>query len=291
VFLTNIQSIGMRKRGNLSLLSEVEFNQDSTVYRIETSSGNEFVGRIVSQNQEKMTIKTEQFGEITIQKKAITDIEIVSEQEVKGGVLWSDNPQASRHFWSPNGYGIKKGEGYYQNVWILINQWTYAPTDRFSVGAGIIPLFLFGGASTPVWMTAKFSIPLRPDKINMGVGVLSGTVLGESGSGFGIPFGMVTFGSRDNNATLGMGYGYAGGGWAKRPLITFSGLFRTGPRSYFVTENYYVGTVEDQLLMLSFGGRRIVKKVGIDYGLFVPFTTGQESFVAIPWLGLTVPFG
>ena len=291
VFLNNVYSITIYRQGNLSNFNNMEIDKDSLVYRIETTNGNEFIGKILSQDQEKLILKTEQLGELTIQKKDVRDIEAINVEQVKDGVLWFDNPQASRYFWAPNGYGIKKGEGYYQNVWILVNQWTFAPSNNFSLGIGTIPLFFFGGAPTPIWMTAKFSVPLKQDKINLGAGILSGTVLGEEETGFGIAYGILTFGSRDKNASLGLGYGYAGGEWAKKPMITFSSMIRSGPRSYFLTENYYIGTAEDQLILLSFGGRRIVKKVGIDFGLFIPFTTGQDFFIAIPWLGITAPIG
>ncbi len=290
VFLTNVYSITINRHGNLSNFTKLDIHQDSLVYQIETTNGNEYIGKILSHDQKKLILKTDQLGELTIQKKDVRDIEVVNVQQVKDGILWFDNPQASRYFWVPNGYGIKKGEGYYQNVWIFVNQWTFAPSNNFSIGLGLVPLFLFS-APTPVWMTAKFSVPLKQDKINLGAGILSGTVIGEDQTGFGIAYGIFTFGSRDKNASLGFGYGYAAGDWAKKPMITFSSMIRTGHRGYFITENYYIATSSDQLALLSFGGRRIVKKVGIDFGLFIPVSTNQENFIAIPWLGITAPLG
>jgi hypothetical protein len=43
--------------------------------------------------------------------------------------------------------------------------------------------------------------------------------------------------------------------------------------------------------MLSMGGRSIIKKISLDYGLFIPLSSDMDGFVAIPWLGLEVPFG
>ena len=39
------------------------------------------------------------------------------------------------------------------------------------------------------------------------------------------------------------------------------------------------------------GGRSFVKNVSVDYGLVLPFEQDYGISVAIPWLGLTVPFG
>jgi hypothetical protein len=44
------------------------------------------------------------------------------------------------------------------------------------------------------------------------------------------------------------------------------------------------------LLLFSFGGRRIIKNTGLDFGLIIPSKTGG-NLVAVPWLGFTVPFG
>jgi hypothetical protein len=198
--------------------------------------------------------------------------------------------QSTRYFWSPNGYGLKKGEGYYQNIWVLWNQFAYGLSDNFSIGGGIIPLFLFGGTPTPVFITAKFSIPVVENKFNLGAGAIAGTILGEEETGFGILYGISTFGTPDNNVTFGLGYGFAGGEWASSPMINVNGMFRVSSRGYFITENYYINAGGENLVLITLGGRSIIKKAALDYGLVIPIADiGQ--FVAIPWLGFTVPFG
>jgi len=270
----------------LTLFAQNENDQ----VKIETIDGNEYIGKIVEENNDDLVLETESLGRITIKKVNVKTREIISVEKIKDGKYWFDNPQSTRYFWSPNGYGLKKGEGYYQNVWVLFNQVSVGVTDNFSVGFGTIPLFLFG-ASTPVWLTPKFSIPVVAEKFNIGAGALVGTVIGEEESGFGLLYGITTFGSRDKNISIGLGYGYAGEKLADTPTVSVSSLIRTSQRGYFITENYYIDTGEESLVLISLGGRRIIKKVGLDFGLFIPFSSDQESFIAIPWLGLTVPFG
>jgi len=262
----------------------------SKLCRVEIKDGNEFVGLMASEDSVNVVLETALMGKVTIPRTSIKSITWLKSTSLKGGKLWSENLQSTRYFWSPNGYGLKKGEGYYQNIWVLWNQASVGVTDYFSIGAGIVPLFFFGGASTPVWITPKFSIPVVKDKFNLGVGALAGTVLGE-GSGFGIVYGLGTVGNRNNNLTLGLGYGYATGDWAKKPMITLSGMARVGPRGYLLTENYYISTVDATLLLISAGGRTVTKKAGIDYGLFFPISSDLGTFIAIPWLGITLPFG
>ncbi len=264
--------------------------QDSTkMFRIETSDGNEYVGRVVEQKQGQIKIATEKIGLITLRFADVVKIEEVKVSQLKDNVYWFENPQSTRYLWSPNGFGLKKGEGYYQNIWVLFNHFAVGVSDNFSMGAGIVPLFLFAGSPTPAWITPKFSIPVRKDKVSIGAGVLIGGVLGEPNTGFGVMYGTLTLGNRDKNLSMGLGYGYSGGDWASYPTISVSGMVRTGPRGYFLTENYYFGG-QAGFLMLSIGGRRIIKKTGLDFGLVIPSDTGG-SLVAIPWLGFSVPFG
>ena len=268
--------------------------QDTTLtYRIVTLDGNEFIGTIVEQDGQKIVLKTEQFGIITIQKVNLKSINLIESEKIKDGAYWADHMQSTRHFWSPNGYGLKKGEAYYQNVWIFFNQFSVGVTDNILIGGGIIPLFLFAGTSTPVWITPKVSFPLVKEKVNIGAGGLFATVLGEADTNFGILYGTSTFGPRDKNVTVGVGYGYANGSWATKPTFTLSFLSRVGRKGYFISENYLISDGNSYLFIGMIGGRSILGNsgVGLDYGLVVPIVNNMDSFFAIPWLGITVPLG
>lgn len=274
----------------IPILSSAQIAQDTSLVNIETTDGNEFIGSIVSQDPEKIVLQTQNLGEITISRTDIKSINKVEIQQIKDGKLWFANPQSTRYFWSPNGYGLKKGEGYYQNIWVLWNQFSFGVTDNFSLGGGIIPLFFFGGGPTPIFITPKISIPIEKNKINLGAGALIGTVLGEDEAGFGIVYGLSTFGTPDNNVTVGLGYGYAGGEWAESPLININGMFRVSSRGYFLTENYYVNAGGESVVLISLGGRWIIKKAALDFGLMIPIADMGEVII-LPWLGFTIPFG
>ena len=254
------------------------------------NDGNEFIGHIVSEDSSTLILKTEKLGNLNISKKDVEKITPIKPESIKEGQYWFENPQSARYLWSPNGYGLKKGEGYYQNIWVLFNQVSYGVTNNISIGAGMIPVFLFGGGATPFWITPKLSIPVVKDKFNVGAGALLGTVLGESGTGFGLLYGLTTAGSRDMNVTLGVGYGVSGSGWAESPLISLSALARTGARGYLITENYYINMDGETLVLLSAGFRWVIRKAGLDFGLVMPLTE-DLTFIAIPWLGVTIPFG
>lgn len=272
---------------NLFVILQAQVIDDSTLMRIETKDGNEFIGHLIREDSSSIILKTASYGEILILTDFILKKTVIQPDRIREGVLWFDNQQSSRYLWSPNGYGLKQGEGYYQNIWVLYNQVSVGLTDYFSIGAGMVPLFLLGGAATPIWIIPKFSIPVVKNKFNVGLGVIAGVLAGEERSKFGIAYGVGTIGSRDNNLNIGLGYGYTGEGWAEKPIISLSGMIRVSSKSYLLTENYFI----EELALISIGGRSFVRKVGIDYAIVIPFTDDMEGFFAFPFLGITLPFG
>lgn len=277
----------------LICLPKVTISQNTNAeakYQIETLDGNEYFGIILTQTNDTIRMKADKLGDISIPKSEIKKISIITATE-KNGVYWLDNPQSTRYLWAPNAYNLKKGEGYYQNVWVLFNQAVLGITDHFSAGIGTVPLFLLSSPYTPVWATLKYSIPVVQNKLNLGAGALIGTVAGEANTGFGIIYGIATLGSKNKNFNVGLGWGYADGEIASNPTVNISCMIRTGAKGYFMSENYFIGTPENFVVLASLGGRRIIKHVGLDFGAFVPLGGDVEEFVAIPWLGVTIPFG
>lgn len=275
-------------------LIHAQVEDSSTLVKIETKDGNEFVGTISNEDLEKLVLKTKNLGEITILREDIITQVNVNEEQMKDGVLWNENPQETRYFWAPNAYGLKKGEGYYQNIYVFWNQASYGLTDNITIGGGIIPTFLFGVA-TPVFLTPKVSIPIVKDKLNIGGGILLGTVIGDidDNFSFGIAYGLSTFGSRDSNISISLGYGMVEGNWADSPLINVSGIKRISKRFYIITENYYIKANDEGLAVISLGGRWLMKKAALDFLLFRPIAKDLDmgNFIAVPLLGFTIPFG
>lgn len=259
--------------------------------KLETIDGNIFVGNIINEDSVSISIRTEYLGEIRIPRNYIRSSTKLRSIKKIGKDFWLPNPQSSRYFWAPNGYGLEKGTSYYQNIWILYNQYSYGLTNNFSIGAGTLPLFLFGGAASPFWIVPKFSVPLIDDKLNMGTGAFLGTVIGEQASVYGLIYATSTCGSRDKNLSMGLAYGFADRDWMNRPIINLSFLVRSGPRGYLISENYYISTREENVLLVSLGGRSIIRNIGIDYSLWIPCSSLMDTYIVIPFLGITVPIG
>lgn len=264
---------------------------DPEMVRIETEDGNVMIGRLLSENDLQVVLQVEGIGEITVQKSNIKRLDRIDPSRIRDGEYWFENPQGTRYFFAPNAIGLQKGHGYYQNTWIFFNNVNYGVTDHFSIGGGLIPGFLLGGglSATPVWVLPKFSIPVAGDRMHLAAGAMLGGTLGSDGGGGGLLYGSATFGSTDNNLTVGLGYGLAGGELSDTPLVNISGMYRAKRSVYLLTEIYFLPGIEESGFAL-FGGRWAPEQFAVDFGLLSPLSTGADM-IGLPWLGVTIPFG
>lgn len=277
----------------------VVLNQTSLSAQLDTTKiwqmtmidDNEFIGHIVSETASTIQFKTATVGIITLQKNQIKRREALVSDASTNGLLWAENRMAYRYFLRNSGYSLKKGEAVYQNAWILVNNIDVGIADNFSIGLGTVPLFLFGGGTSPIWLTPRLSIPLEANKVNLGIGALAGTTIGNDfdNTSFGFGFGNVTLGDKNQNITLGIGYGFADGEFADRPTFNLSGMLRTGKRGYLISENYIIATGFETIAILSLGGRFTGRRVTIDYGGY--YVPNLDTFAIAPWLSVSIPFG
>ncbi|WP_340105514.1 hypothetical protein [Rhodohalobacter sp. 8-1] len=263
--------------------------QESETYRIETVDGNVFIGDLISETNEDVTILTDSAGDITISRENIKEMTLLDRDRMRDNQYWHENPQSTRYLFAPNALGIKKGQGYYQNTWILFNNVNYGITNNFSLGAGTVPLFLFGSPVTPFWIMPKLSIPLANDLVHLSAGALVGGVIGEDGGSGGLLYGTGTVGNADKNATIGLGYAYGEGEISSTPVVNISGMYRTGKSIFLISENYFVPNTGAGG-MVSFGVRWAPENFAVDFALLRPLED-LGFFVGIPWLGITIPFG
>ena len=256
---------------------------DSTVTRIVLLDGNTLIGTIVAEDSDVIEIDAVGYGRLRVNRNRIENIVSSTPEEMFGPVR---NPQAAtRYFWSPNARGMNSGEAYYQNVWLLFNQVAFGVSDNVSFGFGFVPLFLFAGTATPVWATVKVCAPMVEDVLSVGVGGLAGMIVSEDGGeSIGLGYGIITLGNEKYNASVNVGYGMLAGEISESPMISISGMAKISSKSYIVTENFII----DGDILASFGFRTVFADVGLDYGLVVPVFA--DKAIAIPWLGVSIPF-
>lgn len=263
--------------------------QDSETYRITTTDGSVYIGVLISESDESITIRTNSAGDITIDKSNIAKMTRLDGDRFREDGYRHENPLSTRYLFAPSALGLKKGAGYYQNTWILFNNVNYGVTNNFSIGAGTVPVFLFGASYVPFWIMPKISIPVSGDKFHLSAGALIGGVIGEEGGGGGLLYGTGTLGDADRNLTIGLGYAYGEGEISSTPVINLSGMIRTGRNFFLISENYFI---RDSGLygISSFGLRWAPENFSVDFALVRPLEE-LGAFIGIPWLGVTIPFG
>lgn len=284
--------------------TKIETIQKGAVH-IETIDGNDFIGKIITEDATTVKLSTDKFGEITIRKSEIKKRDQLSDGSIVGNEYWYANPNSTRYLFAPNAYALKKGEGYYQNTWVFMNQVSYGFTDKFTVGLGTVPLFIFGNSLarySPFWVTPKYTFGGQQMNRNVAAGVFYFffPFAGREENGptsAGIVYSTGTIGNRNNNLSFGLGYGfgrYTEAGvvktsFARYPTFNLSGMYRVAKRSYIVSENWFLTTGEYSAGFITGAYRYSGKSVSIDIGL-VAIASEEYTGVISPWLGVLIPF-
>lgn len=278
----------------IAMPSATQAQTDSTKYLISTVDGNVYHGYIVEKQIEFIVLQTPNIGQITIQFGDIRLIERL--EDGHNAVNYKHNSTLPKstgkyrpdvyqvpvsYLLRPSGFGLKKGEGYYHNTWLFLNEMHLSFSDYFSVGLGMIPLPFEGGI--PFWILPKVTIPIRKDKIHLGIGSLHGTLLETISSDFGMVYSDISIGSASSHISIGIGAGYMDSKWEDRPMYTFSGVLRVARTVSLVAENY---AMSDFTLYSLICHQNLVS-ASIRYGLIA--VSENFGFEAIPILGIVVP--
>lgn len=256
---------------------------------VETNDGSVFQGTFLGQSEAGIRLLIESAGEITIPMSAVKSFRILDERNFRNGVYWFENPNATRYLFAPSAYSLRKGEAYYQNTYLVLNSFNYGITDRFTIGAGFELLSTFSGE--PIFfITPKYTFPIS-EKWNAGVGVLYANAAIEDFSGLGIGYGIVTYGNRDNNVTLGVGFGYVDDAVSGEPVVNLSGMKRIGRKVALVSENWFV-PAEDYYGVYSYGLRFMGERITVDFAfLNNPDIASEVIFIGVPYVDFVIKFG
>lgn len=263
-----------------------------SLIKMKGESGITYVGTIIERNDTEITILTDANTKIQILLVRIQDIRAIPKSQIHNGEYWYPNPNDSRYLFAPSAFNLKKGEGYYQNTYLFINTFNYGITDNFSMGLGFefISTFASLGASDfdPIYfLTPKYSMQVA-ENVRVGVGVLYGKISDDIG-GFGVGYGLVTYGNPEHNATLGLGFGFFDGEFSADPVITLSGMTRLSRRISLVTENWFF-PADVYRGIISYGIRFFGETMSVDLALVNNEEFSEVFPIGIPYVDFVVKF-
>lgn len=272
------------------------------------ADGSTLVGKLISRDSSVVRFETNG-GVFTVPVARVKELRELTPSEVRGDEYWFPDANETRLFFAPTGRMLKKGDGYYSNTYLLLQNFVGAPSDQFTFGGGfsIVPSDNFI-ANNIYYVTPKVGVYNTP-KANFAVGALLGVFPGSDFNNgpetFGILYGVGTRGGPEASMTAGLGYGFANGRMQDRPLIMLGGSVRTARRISLVTENYALWTREPELTctntgcvetghrndfngLLSYGLRFMGEKISVDFALLN--ATAEFIFPGIPYIAFGIKF-
>ena len=267
--------------------------EDKTAfYQITLVDGSEISGQILERRKTDIDIQTKTLGKVTIPLQNIKKMREIEQGNMKDGQYWFPNPNNTRYFFSPTAIPLKKGEGYYQNIYVISNSANVGVTDNFSVGGGVIlPVVAF--------LSPKVGFKVA-EKIHVGAGAIVALMPGPTA--LGIFYGIGTYGTDEHNVTIGAGYGFADEEFFNRPIITLSAMTRVSKRIALVTENWgvpyrdylYVNGQEIEELkyytFFSYGMRIMKEKITFDVALVNSKDIFEFFPIGIPYIDFVYKF-
>ncbi|MCX6295159.1 MAG: hypothetical protein NTX97_03660 [Bacteroidetes bacterium] len=287
-------------RKNIKNLS-FEFGDKIQVFTL--TDGSILTGKIINKTDAYTAIETKGLGIVNLPESKIKSVrELDAATITEAGKIWFKNPNCTRYLFAPSGIPLKKGEGYYQNIYGACNAVNFGLNNHISIGGGLVgPL----GA----YLNTKVGFDLGKY-----THVAAGCVLGNGffpingdNFGLGLGFGVVTIGDYDNNITIGAGYGFVNSGgdvkWQEKPLFVANGMTRLGKKYALVTENWIVNVKGDPFnrgisedshyeTIFSYAFRYMGERSTLDAGFVnTPGLFEKGWYIGIPYIGFVIRFG
>ena len=260
----------------------LEIPDSTQVQIISIDDGSTFMGRIIEIGEEEIKFETKH-GIMTISVFEISEVKLVSDDQLKEGKYWFPNPNSSRLFFAPTGRMLKQGEGYFADYFIFFPTLTFGITDNITLGGGFSIVPGLGLDEQILLFTPKVGIKTSK-KIDLALGALV-VKLPIDAPSLGILYGVGTYGSLDNSITVGLGYGYFDNKLTDKPIIVLGGETRTSRSISLVTENWLVPGKETPIL--SFGLRFFGEKLSTDFALVFPL---EDDVIIFPYIDFVYKF-
>lgn len=258
--------------------------------KVELNDGTILKGELLSESETEIEIKLKDIGVLILKKENIKQIIPLVESGKAQKSYWFENPHATRLLFAPTAIPLKKGEGYYQNIYIIANMFNYGVMDNLSIGGGFDFITMFSaqdGWNPLINLNIKSGFQVS-ENLHAGVGALYVGMLDEFSAG--IIYGLGTYGSYNTNATLGLGWGFVDGTFQEKPFIMIGGMARVSEKLWLVSENWIVPTPE-YYLVISYGVRFAAKRIAVDLAFINSKDIVGEIFIGIPFVDFVIKLG
>ena len=272
-------------------LDSVRVNDTSLVYAFTLTNQTKVIGRVTRLTADSVRVVSPSVT-VSIARSMVTAVSAYPASSLHDGVLWPENPHATRLLFSPTAIPLRKGEGYFADFWIFLASASVGVTDRFSLGGGMTLIPSGNIADNVFYALPKYAVIKRPT-LNVAIGGLLASTpwSGSTRKSLGILYGVATKGTRESNLTLGAGWGYVGNSVSSKPVMTLGGQHRVSKRVALITENWFVPFESDAGGFATYGVRFLGEKMAVDLAFGNVVGAGNHFiFPGIPLLGFAFKF-
>lgn len=232
-------------------------------YIYEFRDGTIAIGTYIKSGEGNIYITDLEGEEIYMPKIMVAQVHKATKDNLKGDEYIFPNLHDTRYFFSPTAFGLKEGEGYYNHSFWALWQCQYGINDNFSIGGGTTPMGI------PATLNAKLN-----GEISKGINVAAGwfwvgDLFGWSGADYdertliNMPYGVVTYGNKENNFTLGAGFNLSDqfSGDDDRFVLNGGATFRAGRRFAFIFEGWIFQPTSGEPTFMGGPGIRYFRKI------------------------------
>jgi len=262
-------------------------------YRVELYDGTTLTGILQTKTETEIKIQLKDIGLLTLNRAKIKKLVPLDLSKKVQKSYWFKNPHATRLLFAPTAIPLKKGEGYYQNIYIVGNMFNYGVANNLSIGGGFDFITMFGtmndGWSPMLNFNIKSGFQIS-ENFHAGVGGIYVTMPGEFSAG--IAYGLGTIGSYNSNLTLGLGWGFVDDSFEKKPFIMIGGMIRMSEKLWFVSENW-IAPVDgnNYYTVVSYGVRFASKRIAVDLAFINSKDIVENIVIGIPFVDFVIKLG
>jgi len=268
-----------------SAFGQLDSTHSAIRYRVVLKDGMEFVGTIESQDSTRVEFVSMSNIKMEIPREQIKSLERLSGSALSGKISRSD-PNYTRLFFSPTGRPLRDGQGYFSVYEVFFPFIAVGIGNAITLAGG---MSLVPGVKNEIFYFAPKLTPVHLNNLDISAGVLYVNSTAADFSGLGVVYTVGTYGSSDGAVTAGLGWNFAAGELANKPVLLLGAELRISESTKFVTENFVPPGTDT--FIYSFGLRFFGESLAADLGFIGWSNSNARGFPFIPWVGFVYNFG
>jgi hypothetical protein len=256
-------------------------------HMLRTRDGSTLLGRLVAETPDTIRFETAG-GLLVLPRASVAELRRIDSGDVHDGEYWFPDPNSTRLFFAPTGRMLKRGEGYFNDTYVVLLQFVAGLTDNVTLGGGFSVIPSSDLTQNVLYLSPKIGLISTGD-LDVAVGALVGFAGHTNGSG-GVLYGVATKGGPDGSVSVGTGWLYSGKNVSSNPVFMLGGGLRISRRATLISENYVFSGFGTHAAAM-YGVRFFGEKLSVDLAFVNAFGRDvNQYFPGIPYVAFSTRF-